>query len=398
MARQAVERLLVDGSLGAVHEAGVDGVFEQARQERTPIELVATEQPVGVRPVEPRRPFEVGSEPPVDTARENACERQEQRPRQPESVTVASPSACEPGQLGHSRQSLRRRRQVEGQPGRGRLEQKSRDRVGNVVDRNDVDPGASASGDQAQRTRQVAAQRDVDRVERLDLPCPGVAHDHPRPHDRDRELAAGAPDDPLALVLRTLVSVREPALGRERALRDRSAPPPGDVGGRHMQQTLDAVIARGGTHELDHVRRALDVRPSQLLDRRVDPQVGRRVDDMGDTANQTLVGVGGKSEPRGRDVPRQRLHPPAELLHELRPVPPRPGEAPRRLLIVAAADEGNEVQVGPREQAPCDLRAEEAGGAREEDGGGHRSTGQPRSAKNSRSSPGFRFARASSSA
>ena len=243
---QAEQELLVDGPAAAVQEPLGGGVGQQAREIRPPVGLVGAEQPVGVVAAEAAPLGQVGQQggelaaPPTRWP-----QRDEQRPRQAHVELVGGPAADQAEQLVGPGQRLQRGGQVDGPPGRGRVEGQAHDGVGHPVHRDDVDPQARPGGHDAQAASEVPPQRDIDAVERLDRAGAGVADDHGRAHDGDRQLGPSRPDQALTLVLAVLVGVGEaPPVGQV-VLVDRAGPPAGHVGGGHVEQAGQAR-GRGG--------------------------------------------------------------------------------------------------------------------------------------------------------
>jgi hypothetical protein len=262
---QAEQDLLVDGPVAAVQEPLGGGVGQQARQVRPPVGLIGAEQPVGVVAAEEAPLGQVGQQggelaaPPTWRP-----QGEEQGPGQAHAELVGGPAADQAEQLVGPGQRLQRGGQVDGPSGRGRVEGQAHDSVGHPVHRDDVDPQARPGGHDPQAAGEVPPERDVDGVERLDRAGAGVADDHGRPHDGDRQLGLGRPDQPLTLVLGVLVGVGEAPPAGQVILGHRIAPPAGHMGGGHVEQAGQAVVAVGGAGQLQHVGHAVDVGGAQL--------------------------------------------------------------------------------------------------------------------------------------
>ena len=80
--------------------------------------------------------------------------------------------------------------------------------------------------------------------------------------------------------------------------------------GKAQKKPLDllkAVIALGETGQLQHIGRPLEVGLTQLLERGVQAQIGRGMDDVGDAPRQ--AGIGPLLQPQlgQRDIPGEDL-------------------------------------------------------------------------------------------
>ena len=148
-----------------------------------------------------------------------------------------------------------------------------RDRVGDVVDRHHVDRRAPARGQQRVGAGVEGAQRPVEDVERRRPAGGALAHDDARPRDRPRQRARA--HERLRLVLGALVGVAERA-GLAVVLVGGAAAVAGHVGGRHVGHALQAG---NGAGEVEHPLRALDVDGARLLERQVEGDGRRAVDD-----------------------------------------------------------------------------------------------------------------------
>ena len=267
-----------------------------------------------------------------------------------------------------------------------RVERQADDRVRDVVDRHDVDAKVASCWNDPELARQEQPQRRVERVERLDLARPRVANDHRGPDDRDRELRRGVTDETFGLVLRLLVRAPEAEGVGQVVLAHGARPTPGDVRRRHVDEAIESV---GRPREVDDVRHAVDVRAAQVLDGRIDAQVGSGVDDVGDALTEIGVRAGIETQPRLRDVPGDRVDPGSELGTQIRLVPPGPVRRVDRLGIGVCEHERDDLEIGALEQASRHLGTEEAGPPGEQHYVAHAGTPHPCSAAKVRRSSRF---------
>jgi len=216
---------------------------------------------------------------------------------------------------------------------------------------------AAAGGHDRDHARGEGAQRRVEDVEGRGPAGALVADDDARAHDRRRHLAAGR-DERLGLVLGALVGVAEPAAAGV-VLVDDAAPVSGDVRGGHVREALEAGARRG---EVDHLPRALDVDPPRLLERQVERDRRRAVDDRADALGQRLPALA-EPEPRRGDVARHGRDPVRVGVGVAARRLEGRGQALRRPVVVLGADQRDDVPVGALEHAREHLHADEAGRA-----------------------------------
>ena len=137
------------------------------------------------------------------------------------------------------------------------------------------------------------------------------------------------------------------------------------------------MAALNGPREIEQVRRALDVRPAQFLDRRVYPEVGCAVNDVRDRVQQSDIGRGLQTQARRADIAALDLYACADGVREFTPVPPRARQSVPRGLAILRADQRDNCAIGLLNQPPCDLCAEKARRPGEENNCTHAATSQP---------------------
>ena len=123
----------------------------------------------------------------------------------------------------------------------------------------------------------------------------------------------------------------------------------------------EACEPSDGPREAQDVRHAVDVRAAQVLDGRIEAQVGSGVDDVGDALAEIGVRAGIETHPRFRDVAGDRVDPGSELGAQRRLIPPGPVRRVDRLGIGVGEHERDDLEIGALEQAGRHLGAEEPG-------------------------------------
>src|SRR3954469_19812074 len=111
-------------------------------------------------------------------------------------------------------------------------------------------------------------------------------------------------DEPLGLVLGALVGVAEARAAARVVLVDDAAPVAGDVRGRDVREALEI---RAGPGEVQHLARARDVDDARLLEREIERDGRRTVDDRADALRGRLPAIA-EAEPRSGDVAGDRGH------------------------------------------------------------------------------------------
>ncbi len=269
---QPEQNLLVDGAIGAMQEPVSGRVIQQDRQVRMPIGNGTTDQRVRVVPQEVTPFPEVRREQAAGASRGSGADRHEQGRRQPDAEPIPRPPTGDGYDLLGSGQLVGWRREMERQPFGRRLERQAYDRVRHVVHRHDVDAKPATRGDDAELAGQQQSQGLVERIERLDVPGPGVADDHRGPHDRDRELGRRRANQALALELRLLVRAREAEGVGQVVLAHRARPTARHVGRGHVHEAREPADrsarspARGPPHRRSS--RAAPRRTPRHADRR----------------------------------------------------------------------------------------------------------------------------------
>ncbi len=177
-----------------------------------------------------------------------------------------------------------------------------------------------------------------------------------------------ARDDVLGLPLGLLVGVAELLAGVELALAERALELAGHVRGRDVHEALQATERLALAREADHLARALDVDRARLVERQVERDRRRAVQDRADVLGEARALAVGDAEPGAGDVAGHGADPVAVR----RRIAPQLGEhAVEPLLgggVVARAHERDDLAVAGLEQAGEDLHAEESGRAGQEDG------------------------------
>ena len=105
----------------------------------------------------------------------------------------------------------------------------------------------------------------------------------------------------------------------------------------------------------------VDVRDAQLLDGRIDPQVGRGVDDVGNPIAEIRVRARVETQCWLGDVPGDGVDAGSELGTQVRPEPPGPVRGASGLGIGVREHERHDLEIGALEQAGRHLGAEEPG-------------------------------------
>ena len=409
LARQAVQDLFVHRPIGAMEEAVPSRVREQVREALAPLEPVASDQPVGVVPQERSTLLEVGEqrEHGIDPApraseatKHGLRDGREDRPWEPHAEVLERPGSNGVDQLPGRRQRVRGSGEVEGRSRRRRVARHADDRVGHMIDRNDVRAEVRAHREDPEPPRHVEAERCVDRVERRDRAALGVSDDHGGTSDRDREFVHRGSSEHLALVLASLVRTREPEPIRGWPFLDRPLPFSGHVRRRDVHEPVEPVVPVDLAGELEDVTHSLHVRGPEVVDRRVEAQVGRRMDHDVDPADQLTMNVVGHPEGGRAHVAEDRPHVPADPRDEIRHVPPRPSQHPFRCPAFGSTlgreDEDEELGGWIVQQPFGDAAPDEARSTREEDHAAHGSASYPCAARNERRSPRLRPARSRS--
>ena len=193
LALQAGQDLLMDRALGAVQEAPVRRVAQEAWDDGAPVGRVRAEEALHVVPAEPAVLAEVGEEEGRQPEAPGAGElreplgRNETGGRQTCAQLLRRPAPRGLDEVLRRGEELRCHRQVEGLADRPRVEGQLRDGARDVVDGNHVRAEVRRRGDNPQAPREVQPQRDVDRVEAPDGAGLGVADHHAGPEHRDRK-------------------------------------------------------------------------------------------------------------------------------------------------------------------------------------------------------------------
>jgi len=403
---QAKEDLLVDRAPGAMQKAHADRVLEEAREKVAPLERVRSQQPVRVvslellPPVQVRQQLGQGRQPAIRTRRGalgpigpvRQPQREKPDPRQAQVQPLPGPLAHAADQLPGLGQRVVRRGEVEGQPGGAGVEGQGGHRLRHIVHRHQVDPQLGIRREDAQLARQVQPQGGIQRVEGLDRPRARVADDHAGAKDRDGQLGLGGLHQPLPLVLGLLIGGGEAIGVTEGVLRHGTGAAPGHIGGGDVREALQPAVGAGRAGQRQHVFHALDVGNAQLLDRRVQPQVRRRVHDVRHPPGERGVGLILQAEPRLGDVAADDLHPLPDGARQLGPIGPDAAQPPRRRLRALRPHQGHDGAIRILQEPPGDLAAQKARRPREQHRAAHAATSHPRACTKRRSSSRLRFA------
>ena len=383
---QSEQDLLVDGAIGAMQEPVSGRVRQQDREVVVPVRDGCTERPIRVIPEEATLLPQVGRQQTTGASRDPLTDREEDGPWQPDAEVVAGPATRERDDLSGGRELVGRGREVERQSLRGRIEQQPDDRVRHVVDRHDVDAETAPRGDDPQLPRQEQPHRRVERVEGLDVAGPRVADDHGGADDRDGELGGSRAGRSLAFELGLLVGAAETERVGEVVLPHGASPTARHVCRGHVQEPGEAVDRPSEGQDVGH---AVHVGPAEVLDGGIEPQVGRRVNDVRHAPGQ--VSVRGVVERQAwlPDVAGHRVDARTERGAELGSVPPRTGRGVDRLGIGPRGHERDDLEAIAGEQPCGHLRPEEPGPPREQDYVAHAGTPHPCATANACSSSRF---------
>ena len=243
-----------------------------------------------------------------------------------------------------------------------RLAREREDRVGDVVDRHDVDRRRAAAGDQRHRgALRVRAQRRVDDVERggpagllLADDDAGAERSAPAGARRMRARAARPPTS----CARSCCGSPARRRGRPRRRR-RSRCPRRRRSRRARSAAAAARIARPG--QLEQPPCPLDVDLARLLERQRERHRGGRVDDLRERCGEREPPAAGQPEARQGDVAAHRQQAVIEAFRRLHHARHRRPQARLRLRVVARPHERVDGPVGALEVAREQLHPEEAG-------------------------------------
>ena len=194
-------------------------------------------------------------------------------------------------------------------------------RIGDVVDRHDIDGSVRAARHRHVGAARERTQRPVEHVERAGPAAGPLSHDDAGAHDRHRHTPAPAPHELLGLELRVLVGVAKALADVQLVLAEAAGPVARDIRGRDIREAAQARASLAMSGELEHPLRAVQVdRP-----RRAQPVSERNaraaVDDL--------------VHPRGQPLA-------AALAH----AQTRPGE------IAAHGDDALRVSMAPADRSP----------------------------------------------
>ena len=296
----------------------------------------------------------------------------EQRSGEPDPQLAPRPDPDDVHQLPGRREGLGGRRQVERRSGGLRVEGHAGDRLGHVIDRHDVHVKAGAHREDPKSSGQVQPQRCIDRVEVRDGAGPRVPDDHARPSDRDRQGGRHRRSDQhLSFVLALLVRVQEAEPVRGGTLVDRPGSTAGHVGGRDMDEPLEAVDGVDLTGELEDVAHPFHVGRAEVLDRRVEPEVGGRMDDDVNATDEITVDVVRQAQSGGSDVAGHGVHVPPDRCSEVGQIPPRTCQEVLRLRRIRRHDQDDELHVRLIQQELRDVGPDEPRATGEEDHAAH---------------------------
>ena len=161
-------------------------------------------------------------------------------------------------------------------------------RVGDVVDRHDVDRRVAACGQREVGAARERAQRPVQDVERACPAAVALADDDAGTEDRDRQMAVGARDQALRLELGLLVAVAKALADVELVLAEAAVVFARDEGGGDVGDATQATAGLAALGELEHAPSAVEVDRAGGLQRELERHRRRAVHDLADLPREPI--------------------------------------------------------------------------------------------------------------
>ena len=196
--------------------------------------------------------------------------------------------------------------------GRRRRGRKRENRVGDVIDADDVEDGVTSAREHEVRSTCERSQRTVDDVERCCPASPALADDDARTHDRDRQ--PRAPAHTISPRVWTAHTRCGPLPDVELCLPRAAVSVARDISGRHVCDPPQALAAGGAIlRQVEDSAGPLDVDRPRLRQRQVKRDPSRAMDDIADLLRDPIA-VGAETKTgRGQIATDGRDPPPMPL-------------------------------------------------------------------------------------